>query len=338
VTLLYILSGPDDFSRSETLDEIKRGLGDREMLDSNTSVLDGRQLTPDQLRSVCQTMPFLAEKRLVIVEGLLERFESRAKTSKQKGTRKMSARQNDYKPLIVVANELPDSTVLVLVDGEVKKGNPLYKELLPRAKVRVFPLLRNNELRQWIKKRVTREGGSISPRALDLLARLVGGNLWLMAGEVAKLVLYTLGKCIEEEDVRAVVGYSQQASVFAMVDAILESRAGLGQQALQQLLQAGVAPAYLLFMLTRQVRMLVRTKELIKEGKSEVEIQDKLGITADFVWRKTAEQAGRYSLERLKELYRSLLETDIAIKTGKYKSNSELALDILVAELCRQRV
>jgi len=336
--LLYILSGPDDFSRSETLDEIKRGLGDREMLDSNTSVLDGRQLTPDQLRSVCQTMPFLAEKRLVIVEGLLERFESRAKTSKQKGTRKMSARQNDYKSLIAVANELPDSTVLVLVDGEAKKGNPLYKELLPRAKVRVFPLLRNNELRQWIKKRVAREGGSISPRALDLLARLVGGNLWLMAGEVAKLVLYTPGKCIEEEDVRAVVGYSQQASVFAMVDAILESRAGLGQQALQQLLQAGVAPAYLLFMLTRQVRMLVRTKELIKEGKSEVEIQDKLGITADFVWRKTAGQAGRYSLERLKELYRSLLETDIAIKTGKYKSNSELALDILVAELCRQRV
>ena len=333
--MLYILAGPDDFSRSEVLEEIKRELGDREMLDSNTSVLDGRQLTPDQLRSVCQSLPFLAEKRLVIVEGLLERFGPRAKPGKQKGTRKMSARQNDYKSLVVVANELPDSTVLVLVDGEVKKSNPLYKELLPRAKVRIFPLLRNKELQQWIKKRVAREGGSISLRALDLLARLVGGNLWLMSGEVAKLVLYTPGKCIEEEDVKAVVGYSQQASVFAMVDAILESRAGMGQQALQQLLQSGAAPVYLLFMLTRQVRMLICTKELIKEGRSEVDIQDRLGITADFVWRKTAEQAGRYSLERLKELYHRILEADIAIKTGKYKSNSELALDILIAELCR---
>ena len=331
--MLYILAGPDDFSLSEVLEEIKRGLGDREMLDSNTSVLDGRQLTPDQLRSVCQTMPFLAEKRLVIVEGLLERFEPRIKPDKQKRTKKAPTRQNDYKSLAAVVEELPDSTVLVLVDGEVKKGNPLYKALLPRAKVRVFPLLRNNELRQWIKKRVAREGGSISPQALELIARLVGGNLWLMSGEVAKLVLYTTGKCIEEEDVRVMVGYSQQASVFAMVDAILEARAGPGQQALQQLLQAGVAPAYLLFMLTRQVRMLVRTKELIKEGRSEVDIQDRLGITADFVWRKTAEQAGRYSLERLKELYHRLLEADLAIKTGKY--NGELALDILVAELCR---
>ena len=226
--------------------------------------------------------------------------------------------------------------MLVLVDGEIKKGNPLYKELLPRAKVRAFPLLRNDELRQWIKKRIAGEGGSISPPALDLLARLVGGNLWLMSGEVAKLVLYASGRRIEEDDVRAVVGYSQQASVFAMVDAILESRAGVGQQALQQLLQAGVAPAYLLFMLSRQVRLLVQTKELVKEGRPEVEIQDRLGLTQEFVWRKTVEQANRYSLGRLKELYHKLLEADLAIKTGRY--NDELALDILVAELCWQKV
>ena len=123
--MLYILAGPDDFSRSEVLEEIKRGLGDREMLDPNTSVLDGRQLTPDQLRSVCQSLPFLAEKRLVIVEGLLERFEPRAKPGKQKGTKKTSNKQNDCKSLAAAVEELPDSTVLVLADGEVKKGNPL---------------------------------------------------------------------------------------------------------------------------------------------------------------------------------------------------------------------
>jgi len=333
--LLYILNGPDDFSRSEALVEIKNGLGNGEMLDSNTTVLDGRQLAPDELGSVCQAMPFLAERRLVVVEGLLERFEPRAKPDKQKRTKRTNSHQNDCRSLAAMIEGLPDSTVLVLVDGEVKKGNPLYKALLPRAKVRIFPLLRNKELQQWIGRRVAGEGGSISLGAQDLLARLVGGNLWLMSGEIAKLVLYTAGKRIEEEDVRAVVGYSQQASVFAMVDAILESRASQGQQAMQRLLQAGAAPVYLLFMLTRQARMLICTKELIKEGKREAEIQDRLGITADFVWRKTAEQASRYSLERLKELYRRLLEADVALKTGKYKSNGELALDILVAELCR---
>ncbi|MFA5761884.1 MAG: DNA polymerase III subunit delta, partial [Dehalococcoidales bacterium] len=70
--MLYILAGPDDFSRTEALAEIKKGLGDASMLSSNTSVFDGKKTTPGELAAVAQAMPFLSEKRLIIVEGLLE--------------------------------------------------------------------------------------------------------------------------------------------------------------------------------------------------------------------------------------------------------------------------
>ena len=332
--MLFILTGKDDFSLSQALEEIKGGLGERSLLDTNTTMLDGQQVTPDQLTAVGQALPFLAQKRLIIIKGLLERFEPRAGSARQKKTARAAGQQNDCKLFPALIDGLPDSTVVVLIDGEVKKGNPLFKGLLPRARVKLFPLLRNSRLRQWLQGRVRQEGGSISPQASELLARLVGGNLWIMASEISKLVLFTSGRRIEAEDVSAVVGYAQQANVFAMVDAILESRAGPAQRALAQLLQAGVAPAYLLFMLTRQVRMLVRAKELIKGGKSEVEIQHRLGLTSEFVWRKTAGQAASYSLGRLKELYHRLLEADLSIKTGRY--GGELALDILVAELCQR--
>jgi len=244
--LLYVLFGPDDFSLNKSLEEIKRGLGDKSLLDSNTTVLDGRQLTPNQLREICTTLPFLAPKRLVIVYGLLERFEPKVGQGWQKKKSKDN-QPNDCKAFTALIDKFPDSTALVLIDYDIKNKNLLLKELLSRAKAKTFPLLKNGKLRQWIGKRVKQEGGNISPQALDLLSRLVGSNLWLMSGEITKLVLYTAGKRIEEEDVRAVVGYSQQASVFAMVDAILESRASQGQQAIQQLLQAGAAPVYLLF-------------------------------------------------------------------------------------------
>jgi DNA polymerase-3 subunit delta len=156
-----------------------------------------------------------------------------------------------------------------------------------------------------------------------------------MAAEISKLVLFSSGGSIDEDDIAAVVGYAQQASVFKMVDAILESKARLAQPALQQLLQAGLTPTYLLFMLSRQARMLIRAKEMIRQGKSALEIQDRLGISADFMWQKVSEQASGYSLGRLGELYHRLLETDLAIKTGKYQP--ELALSILVAELCQKR-
>ncbi len=326
--MLYILTGADDFSMNEELAGIKKSLGDPALLVTNTSLLEGQQLTPGQLQEVCMAMPFLAPKRLVIVHGLLERFGA------QKGRLKKekNSQPPDYKAFAGIVNALPESTLLVFIDGEIKLKNTLLKELLPKSKFKTFPLLRNARLRQWIQQRVKKEGGSISAPAVALLEKMVGSNLWIMAGEVSKLVLFAWGRSIEEEDVRQVVGYSQHVNIFNMVDAVLESRGSAAQQAIQQLFSEGLAPPYLLFMLTKQARRLIQAKDMAKRGNSAYDIQQKLGITSDFVWRKTSEQAGRYSAGRLKELYHRLLEADISIKTGRYEP--ELALNILAAELC----
>jgi len=332
--LLYILVGQDDFSLQESLGEIKRGAGDQALLATNTTTLDGQQVTLDQLRTVCETLPFLAERRLVIVKGLLERFEPQGKSSRQKKIRRESNQQNEYKSLAAYLSKIPDSTILVLVDKRIKTSNPLFRGLSPKAEVKSFPLLRGNKLRQWIQRRVKEEGGNISPVAVDLMAKLVGGNLWIMANEINKLLLFASSRRIEEEDVKTVVSYAREANVFAMVDAILEFNARLAEQWLQQLLQEGAAPAYLLVMLSRQVQMIVRAKELSSQGKPKVEIQNRLGLISDFALGKTLEQAGRYTFKRLGEVYHRLLEADLSIKTGKYEG--ELALNILVAELCQR--
>lgn len=331
--MLYILSGQDDFSLTQSLEEIKRNVGDPAILGAATTTLDGQQVTLDQLRTVCETAPFLAGQRLVIIRGLLERFEPKGRPSRQKKTPGTN-QPDEYKLFGSCITQIPDSTVLVLLDASLTSNNPLLEGLSARAVMKAFPLLRGTRLNQWVQKQVMEEGGSISPRAVDLLTKLVGSNLWVMASEITKLVLFTSGRRIEEEDVKAIASYTQEASVFAMVDAILESKAALAEQLLQRLLQSGAAPVYLLFMLSRQVGMIVRAKELKNQRKPEIEIQNKLGLTKEFALRKTLEQASRYSLARLKQVYRQLLETDLSIKTGKY--DAELALDILVAELCQR--
>lgn len=333
-TLLYILSGEDDFSISQSLEEIKRGIGDPDLLSANTTVLDGQQLIPDQLMAVVKTVPFLAEKRLVIIKGLLGRFEPKTKSSGGKKTVSKANRQNEYKSLAACIDDIPDSTILVLVDGKVGNKNPLFKALSPRATVKTFPRLRNPELRKWIQKQVKKEAGTISSQAVDMLVRIVGSNLWIMNNEIEKLTLFTSGRLIGEEDVDRVVSYAREVSVFAVVDAILESKARIAEQALHHLLQRGAAPTHLLVMLSRQVRMIVIAKELRGQRKPETEIQNRLGLTSDYALRKTLEQANRYPVERLKRLYHKLLETDLSIKTGKY--DGELALSMLIAELCQR--
>jgi len=152
-----------------------------------------------------------------------------------------------------------------------------------------------------------------------------------MTNEINKLALFTAGRRIDVEDIKAIVSSAQEANVFAMVDAILDFKAGIAEQLLEQLLQRGASPAYLLFMLSRQVRMIVLARELRRQRKTEVEIQNRLGLTSGFALRKTLEQARRYPLERLKEVYHKLLEADLSIKTGKYEGG--LVLNLLIADL-----
>jgi len=330
--LLYVLLGEDDYSVRQSLEKIKNSIGDETVRAANITVFDGRQLTVDQLRNSCETVPFLAEKRLVIVEGLLERFNDGGNAGRKK--RKSRTGQSDtyFQEIAGYLHRIPDFTTLVLVEGKIGNSNPLLKEASSaKAEIQVFPLLKRDRLRQWIKRRVKEAGGSISEEAVGLLEKYVGSNLWVMASEIDKLTLFARDRAIEAGDVGEVVSSAQEVSVFALVDALLEFRAGEAEKLLEQLLQRGAAPSYILVMLVRQARMLIVVKELRKQRKSGVEIRGKLGLTSEFVFNRISEQANRYSLERLGEMYHRLLEADISIKTGKCEG--ELALNILVAEL-----
>jgi DNA polymerase-3 subunit delta len=327
--LLHILIGEDDFSVHQALETIKKSAGDPAALMPNTTELEGAKVTPEQLRAACETVPFLADKRLVIIEGLFERFEPKGKNGKKKSSRQTESAET-WPPIAEAIKNLPPFTELVLLGGNIKSTNPLLHEIGANAKVQAFPQLKGKEIGQWVRKRVGKSG--ISERAVDLMVRLVGSDLWTMANEIDKLALYTGDRQIEEADVKAVVSNVQEANVFSMVDAIIESRVALAQELLQQLFKQGMAPTQVLVMLARQVRIIFQVKDMREGGRTRGDIQSRLGLTSDFVLRKAWEQADKYSLSRLKEVYQKLLEADIAIKTGKYDS-PDLVMDILIAEL-----
>jgi DNA polymerase-3 subunit delta len=328
--LLHVLIGEDDFSLRQALEDIKKATGDPAALLPNTIVLDGRTVAPEQIRNSCETIPFLAEKRLVVVEGLLERFEPSRKNDQKKSSRQAGLVE-EMKKIVAIAKAVPPFTELVIIGGGVKMSNPLLSELSALTKVTSFPLLRQTQLGPWIENRVKQSGGNISLRAVKALARFVGNDLWTMANEVDKLIVYTAGRRIEEADVKMVVSYAREEKIYEMTDAVIEFRSGAAQEALQQLLQQGVAPAYLLASLSLQVRTLFLVREMRASGQSRHEIQQKLGRLTDFQMSKAWEQSEKCSPARLRELYHRLLETDISIKTGIMEG--EIALNILVAEL-----
>jgi len=236
----------------------------------------------------------------------------------------------EWEGLASYIEQMPETTVLMLVDGEMKGQNPLLKKLSPLAEVRAFPLLRGQDLKAWIQKRVNEEGGDITHQAVNLLAELIGGDLWAMDGEIQKLLLYNQERPISEDHVRQLVSHVQESNIFTLVDAVAEGRTELAQQILHRLYDDGVAPTYILVMITRQFRLIAQAKDL-EPGLSRLQIQDKLGLKASYALDKTVSQAKLYDFEGVKQAYDKLLETDLAIKTGKY--SDKLALELLITEL-----
>jgi DNA polymerase-3 subunit delta len=339
--MLYVLWGEDEYSREQALLEIKKGLGDLSLLATNTNLLEGQKLSLNELQAVAGAMPFLAPKRLVIIKGLLERFDPKDKTGKPKKSSGSGAKADESQLLADCLRGIPESTVLILTDAiEVKKpflqNNPLFNAIADKAEVRQFPkMAKGTKLSQWVQARVTQLGGSISTQATNLIMDIIGGDLLTMNNEIAKLVAYTGGSKIEEKDIRMVVSASQEADIFAMIDSIMDHKAGVAEQILNKLLQNGQAPQQILALLARQVQTLVLLKDLRNQKKSSSDIQTRTGLFNSFVWDKMSRRADKYTLERLKEIYQSLLQTDLAIKTGRYEG--DLAVNILVAELSESK-
>jgi DNA polymerase-3 subunit delta len=322
--LLYVLFGIDDFSLRQKLEEIKSTLGDRESLSMNTTALDGRHLTASQLINACNTVPFLANCRLVIVEGLLERFEQSAATKRPL--------ISEWQSLIDFLPVKPPSSVLVFIDGKIAKNNPLLKKMAKTAEVHGFPALKRPQLEQWIRSRVAAQGATISPRAVRPLIETAGEDLWVLANEIDKLSLYARGRQIEEADVQRVTSSAREANIFAMVDAIAEKRLPAAMRLLHQLLSEGTPPTHLLTMMARQVRLMVQAKELGRQRLSPEEKREQLGLSWNFPIDKLLSQSADHSKERLLAIYEKILETDLSIKTGKWQD--DLALDLLVVDVC----
>jgi len=328
--VIYLLHGEDEFSLYEALASIKEGVQPPDVRDVNTTTLEASAISFDQLAATCDTVPFLAEKRLVVVEGLLSRFERRRPSQSRAAPAESSPGLNQWKELPEYLPRVPETTDLVFVDGRLSATNSLLKSIQPYVTTRTFPLPNPGQLREWIRNRAAAEGIEIDPRAVDTLAQTMGADIRAVATELQKLSLYRPDEPISHEDVLEMVSYTKESNIFAAVDAMIEGRSEVAIGLVRQLLQSGSPPAYLLVMMARQVRLLLLAKELKARKVPAAEQGRRLGLNG-YPLRKTLEQEKMFTAKRLVEVHRSLLEADLRMKTTGV--GDELVLDVLIAEI-----
>jgi DNA polymerase-3 subunit delta len=330
--VIYLLHGQDAYSMRAFLDGLRDAVGMPDVRDANITTLPAAEVVPDALMNMCQAMPFLAERRLVVIDGLLGSLAGDGRGGRGRGAGgQRAAEWGDRIAALAVA--IPPTTDLVFVEGQLRPNHPLLRDLSAVAEIHEFTPLNFNELRGWVQNRVMASGGSMTAQGVQFLVDLVGPNLWALVGEVEKLTLYADGRAVTAEDVEELVVSARELSVFAMVDAVLEGNRAMAMRSMARLLDGDSTVSYLQAMLARQVRLMVLAKGLLAQQVPQAELGTRLGITSAYPLRKTLEMARRFSPQALQRLHRGLLDTDFSIKTGALPER--MALEYLVAEVCQ---
>ncbi len=328
--MIYVLHGEDSFSATEALREVLDAVGPDDVRASNVTEIEAREFSVDKLAAAAMVVPFLADRRAVVVRGLMGTAEAGPRRGGRRGQDGPQARPPAE--LTSLLTELPPTSDVVFFEGKLSAANPFLKAVAgaggAEVRVREFAPLRREALAVWVSERAAQKGGAIDPRTASMLAEQIGPNLWVMDSELEKLSIYCDGRPIGGDDVRALVSSTKDANVFALVDAIMEGRAGAALTTMRQLLDEGAAGPYLLTMVARQARLVALAQELLARRAPPPEWPARLGTSSDFVVRKTMEQARRFSPESVRALYRLLLETDLALKSG---TSDELALTEMLA-------
>lgn len=323
--MIYLLYGDDTLSLEEKLESLRATADDPYGM--NITTLDGASVSPSELEAAWSAAPFLSDKRIVVVRGLLGRFEQRRRRSTARSERSLGV----WKDIADRLANVPETTSLIFTDGSVNQAqNPLFKAIRPLSQVLTFRLPSARQMPQWIGQRANKLGADIEPPAIAVLADTIGNDTRVVDMELQKLALYRDGERIRRQDVEAIVSYVREASIFTAVDAVLEGRTAPALRMVHQILDDGSPPAYIIIMLARQVRLLILAKDLKAKRLPQDEIGRRMSISG-FPLTKTLQLEVRFTAERLRHIHRRLLETDLAIKTGA--ADEQMALDTLIATL-----
>lgn len=300
----------------------------------NLSRVDGNNATFETLSKEFSSIPFLAKKRMVVVENFLGK--------KPKIPSSAKATDGTAKEITEYLLKVDDSIIIFFESSDIKK-NEFVKTLSRKKKGEIhiysYPLLRGYDLKKWIQDEAKNLDVSIDSAAVEILMQNIGSDLWQMSSELQKLSAYCADKkMITRADTELIVSSKLEDNIFKLTDALGDKDTKTCLRIFHEMLESEPDKGqYILTMLTRQFRILIETKDFIencRERKFSFPTRDDVAKKFKlhpFVASKTLAQTKKFELDELKKIYAKILDFENKQKTGFIKP--ALMFDLLAMKL-----
>ena len=305
---IYLLYGEEDYLRKQYRDRLTKALIDPEDT-MNYHYFEGKDTIPEKLIDLAETMPFLAEKRVIVVEN-----SGFFKSSQDKLA--------DY------LKEVPETTVFVCVEEQADKRGKLFKVCKENGYAAEFSAQDEQVLKRWILGMIQKEGKQITQRALDEFLERTGTDMANISSELEKLFCYTLDKeDISSADVDAVCVRQINNRIFEMIEKVAAKQQKAALDLYYDLIALKEPPMRILFLIARQFNLLYQTKLLRAKGYDNKSIGSKLSL-APFIASKYMSQAVKFKGEDLRVAMEECVMAEESVKTGKM--TDVLAVELLI--------
>ncbi len=313
---VYAILGDEPFARSQAIRALREAIVGEASPDLALSQYVGAEVAaPAALLDELRTPPFLAPRRLVVVEQAAPLVSS-------------------HKDVLVKYLAKPSRTgVLALVLDKLARNTKLGKAVRNVGMAVACTAPRERELPGWIAGRARFHGKRIDGRAAQRLAACVGINLPILDQSLAKLALYVGDRdTIAEADVEALVEDLPVTTIFKLTDAVGTQNPAKALRVLDTLLEQSHEPSYILSMIRWALERLINTRTLLDAGQGPDAIARILRMRPGYFLDKTIEMARRRTRRELQRGFALLLDADLATKTSTIAPRD--ALEHLLLRLC----
>ncbi len=320
---VFLFHGEDTYSSNQKLVHWKSEFIKKHG-DTNVEIFDDKKLDTSNFSTNLEAMPFLSEKRMMIIKNIFK-----------------NGKKETLHSIAEAIERTPDFCIVIFQEnGSADKRTTLYKRIQKFGKVEEFKNLSPAEISMWIRKEAQKSNMNISSQTASYLATHCGNELWRVAKEIEKLQLFAEGKEITQEMIDNLVTPALSASIFKLTDYIADRKTKESIAVLKTLKDSGEDLIKVFFMIVRHFRILTQVHDMIQKGEHHSTITKKMG-QHPFVIQKTSSQSRNFTTESLKKIYRQLLEIDRDLKTGKIKivqsddRQYQLAIEKLIIDCCK---
>ena len=318
VASLYLFEGSEEYIKGQAISRLCQQVLPEGMEAMNLTELHNP--SADELIAAAETLPFLSEKRIVIVRDL-----------DALGTGKKADEASAEAITAYLERLSPTTSLVFMVKGKADGRKKLYLTLKKKATMVDFSRMSEAEASSWAMRTMKALGKRLDTTAAQKLVFSVGSDAALLKQEMEKLAGF-LGEReeVQDEDIDTICVKTLESTVFQMVDAQVGGQNGQALLLLKTVLEGGEDRFMVLSMLLRQYRILYHMRCLLEERVPQAQLGNLLGIPPFAVSRSQA-QARRYSKEKLKAAYDYLYDLEYRLKSGQspQEGSAEAALFML---------